>query len=130
VTVVRLVVIVGSMLAACGDASARGPDASAVSVGAARVEWQVVDRAGDPCSCKEAGAGIVRVIARAPSTFYEDGFECVQELAVTAPLAAGDYDIELQLETDDGVVLAGARTRGAIGGGLVDLGTVELAVGG
>lgn len=119
-----------SVLASCEGASARAPDAEPEAAGAARVEWQLVDRAGDPCTCKEAGAGVVRVIARAPSTFYEDGFECQQQLAVTAPLAAGDYDVELRLETDDGVLLGDARMHAAIGGRLVDLGTVELAVGG
>ena len=130
-----VVVIVIGWVSACGGAPARAPDAAPPEPGAARVEWRIVDGARDPCSCQEVGAGVVRVIAR-PSAplrtgpIYEDGFECLQALAVTAPLAAGRYDLELRLETDDGVVLGGARTSGVIGGALVDLGTVELAVGG
>ena len=120
-------------LVGCVGGSARAPDARVDAArevrGAARVEWQIVDGARDPCSCDEVGAGVVDVIARGPGPIYEDHFECLQSLAVTAPLAAGRYAFELRLETDDGVALGSARTAGVVGGELVDLGAIEIEVG-
>jgi hypothetical protein len=132
VRVLRAMCVVIGMACGCGTASARGPDldadVDAPPAGAARVHWQLVDRARGPCRCEDVGAGVVDVIARGPGPIYEAPFECQQLLAVTGPLAPGAYAIELRLETDDGVVLGTARGTGELRGGLVDLGTFAIEV--
>src|SRR5512140_3076670 len=86
-------------------------------VSAARVRWHLDCPGREGCSCREAGASDVRVIARRRGSTYADRFECIQSLAVTGPLAAGPYDVELELETDEGVRLGSAATAADIGDG-------------